>query len=104
MGMFSGIFKDGAGVLAKRVFQLCSPAISLSKFLEGCNTVKLKPLFKLVSKTNPSSYNPDVLPLLSKVIKKLFLKNYPFPEKDHPFSTYAKLRKSKISYSGGKKY
>lgn len=89
MGKLSNIFlEDDTAVVAKLVFQLCNLALGLNKFLEGCKTVKLKPN---LTKTNPLSCKSDVLPTLSKVIKIWFLKNYYFPELDHPFSTHAKL-------------
>ena len=69
----SGRFlKDGSRLLSKPISELCKLSIKLGSFPDSCKTVKLKPLFKQGSKTNPSNYRPiSLLPLISKIIEKL---------------------------------
>ena len=66
--------KDGSRVLSKPISELCNLSIKLGSFPDSCKIAKLKPLFKKGSKTNPSNYRPiSLLPLISKIIKKLIL-------------------------------
>ena len=52
----SGKFlKDGAGILAKPIIELCNLSITLGSFPGGCKIAKIKPLFKKGSKTDPSN-------------------------------------------------
>ena len=69
----SGRFlKDGSRVLSKPISELCNLSIKLGSFSDSCKILKLEPLFKKGSKTNPSNYRPiSPLPLISKIIKKL---------------------------------
>ena len=69
----SGRFlKDGSRVLSKPTSELCNLSIKLGSFPGSRKIAKLKPLFKKGSKTNPSHYKPiSLLPLISKIIKKL---------------------------------
>ena len=66
------LLKNGSRVLSKPISELCNISIKLGSFPDSCKIVKLKPLFKEGSKTNPSNYRPiSLLPLISKVIEKL---------------------------------
>ena len=48
--------------------------MALGSFPDACKIVKLMPLFKRGSKTDPSNYRPiSLLPLLSKVFEKIVL-------------------------------
>ena len=65
--------KDGASVLAKLVTDICNVSISLNKFPSAFKLAKVKSFFKKGQKTNMSNYRPiSLLPILSKVIEKLF--------------------------------
>ena len=70
----SGRFlKDGAAVLVLPISKLCNLSMKSSKFSLDCKIAKLKPLYKKRSKTEPKNYRPvSLLPLVSKVIEKLF--------------------------------
>ena len=67
----SGRFlKDGAVVLASPISKLCNLLIKRSKFPLDCKIVKLKPLYKKGSTTDPKNYHPvSLLPLVSKVME-----------------------------------
>ena len=69
----SGKFlKDGARILAKPISELCNLSMTLGSFPDACKIAKVKPLFKKVSKTDPSNYRPiSLLPLLSKVFERV---------------------------------
>ena len=62
--------KDGADILARPILQLCNHCIKLNSFPRSCKIVKIKPLFKKGSKTDPQNYRPiSRLPILSKTIE-----------------------------------
>ena len=67
----SGRFlKDGAVVLASPISKLCNLLIKRSKFPLDCKIVKLRPLYKKGSTTDPKNYHPvSLLPLVSKVME-----------------------------------
>ena len=69
----SGIFlKDGASLLLTPITQLYNLSISSGRFLDVCKIVKLKPLFKKCSKTDPKNHRPiSLLPLMSKVPERI---------------------------------
>ena len=69
----SGKFlKDGVTVSAKTISQICNLSIKYSIFSSCCKIVKLKPLFKKGSKTDPKNYSPiSLLALVSKIIEKV---------------------------------
>ena len=69
----SGKFvKDGVTVSAKTISQICNLSIKYSIFSSYCKIVKLKPLFKKGSKTDPKNYSPiSLLALVSKIIEKV---------------------------------
>ena len=55
----SGRFlKDGSRVLSKPICEPYNLSIKLGSFPDSCKIAKLKPLLKIVSKTNPSNYRP----------------------------------------------
>ena len=67
--------KDGSRVLLKPISELWNFSIKSGSFPDSCKIGKLKPLFIKGSKTNPSNYRPILLlPLISKIIKKLIHK------------------------------
>ena len=64
--------KDGADVLAKPVTNICNLSRTLNKLARAFKLAKVKPIFKKGRKTNVSNYRPiSLLPILSKVIKKV---------------------------------
>ena len=64
--------KDGADILARPILQLCNHCIKLNSFPRSCKIVKIKPLFKKGSKTDPQNYRPiSLLPILSKTIERV---------------------------------
>ena len=66
--------KDGAIVLATPISQICNLSIKHLIFPSDCKIAKLKPLFKKSLTTDPKNYCPiSLLPLVSKIIKKLFM-------------------------------
>ena len=69
----SGTFlKDRVRILAKPISELCNLSIILGSFFDASKIAKVKPLFKKVSKPNPSNYRPiSLLPLLSKVFERV---------------------------------
>ena len=73
INQISGTFlKHGARILAKPISELCS--LSLGIFSDTSKMAKVKPLFKMSSKTYPSNYKPIfLLPLLSKVFERVGL-------------------------------
>ena len=86
----SGKFlKDGAAVLAKLVSQIFNLSIKYSIFPLDCNKVKLKPLFKIDSKTAPKNYRPTSLhPLVFKIIKKAIHDHVTFLDKNNIIYRY----------------
>ena len=69
----SGHFlKDGSKVLATPIAQICNLSIKLSKVLDECKIVKLKPLYEKGKKTDPKNYRPiSLLPVISKILEKV---------------------------------
>ena len=68
--LFRRFLKDGAVVLASSISKLCNLLIKRSKFPLDCKIVKLKPLYKRGSTTDPKNYHPvSLLPLVSKVME-----------------------------------
>ena len=69
----SGHFlRDGAKFLAKPISDLCNLSINSEKFPDLCKVVKLKPLYKKGSLTQPFNYRPIfLLTLISKVIDNI---------------------------------
>ena len=69
----SGRFlKDGANILAKTISALCNLSISQGVFPSACKVAKLKPIFKMGKKTDPSNYRPiSLLPSISKIIERV---------------------------------
>ena len=66
--------KDGAGILAKPIIELCNLSIALGTFPDACKTAKVRPLFKNGSKRDPPNYRPiSLLLLLSKVFERVLL-------------------------------
>ena len=64
--------KDGAKFLAKPLSDLCTLSINSEKFPDLCKVVKLKPLYKKGSLTQPFNYRPIfLLTLISKVIDNI---------------------------------
>ena len=58
------LLKDGARILAKPITELCNLFMILNSFPDACKTTRLKPLCKLVSKTDPLNYRPiSLLPV-----------------------------------------
>ena len=45
-------------ILAKPISELCNLSMALGSFPDAYKIAKVKPLFKRVSKTNPSNYRP----------------------------------------------
>ena len=75
LDQISGKFlKDGAQILAKPISELFNLSMALGNFPDACKIIKVKPLFKKGSKTDPSNYRPIfLLPLLSKVFERVVL-------------------------------
>ena len=71
----SGKFvKDEVRILAKPISVLCSLSMTLGSFPDASKIIKVKPLFKKGSKTDPSNYRPiSQLLLLSKVLGRVAL-------------------------------
>ena len=69
----SGKFlKDGANTLAKPISALCILSISQGVFPSACKVAKLKPIFKMGKKTDPSNYRQiSLLPSISKIIERV---------------------------------
>ena len=69
----SGRFlKDGANNLAKAIAKICNISILPGIFPSDWKVVKLKPLYKKGSKTDPENFRPiSLLPLISKVIERI---------------------------------
>ena len=64
--------KDGADILAIPVTQICTLSIKLSHFANNCKLVKLKPLYKKGSKTDPKKIRQiSRLPVVSKITEKI---------------------------------
>ena len=51
----SNVMEDGGDSLAKLVSALCNLLISWRVFPNACEVVKLKPIFKMGKKTDPST-------------------------------------------------
>ena len=59
--------------LSKPISDLCNVTIISEKFPDPCKVAKPKPLYKKGSVTDPCNYRPiSLLPLISKVIEKVF--------------------------------
>ena len=68
------ILKDVERIFAKPISELSNLCMTLGSFHDGCKIVKIKPLFKKSSRTDPSNYRSiSLLPLLSKVFERLVL-------------------------------
>ena len=68
--LFRRFLKDGAVVLASPISKLCNLLIKRSKFPLDCKIVKLKPLYKRGSTTDPKNYHHvSLLPLVLKVME-----------------------------------
>ena len=68
------IWKDGARILAKPITELSNLWMTLGSFPDACNIAKVKPLFKMGSKTDPSNYRSiSLLLLLPKVFERVVL-------------------------------
>ena len=69
----SGVFlRNGASLLVTPIKQLYNLSISSDRFPDAYKIVKLKPLFKKGSKTDPRNYHPiSFLPLMSKVLERI---------------------------------
>ena len=66
--------RDRARILAKPISELHNLSVTFRNFPEACKIAKLKPLFKKVSKTDPSNYRPiSLIPLLSKAFGRIVL-------------------------------
>ena len=68
-----GFLKDGANMLAKPISVLCNLSISQGVFPNACKVAKLKPIFKMGKKTDPSDCRPislltSVLMIIERVI------------------------------------
>ena len=64
--------KDGAVILAKPVTEICNFSIKSKIFPDPCKLVKLKSIFKIGSRIDPSNYRPILLlPLISKIFEKI---------------------------------
>ena len=74
LNSLSGRFlKDGAKVLAIPITDICNLSITSGKFPDSCILANLKPIYKKGSLTETSNYRSiSLLPLISKVIEKLF--------------------------------
>ena len=58
--------------MSKPISDLCNRSITSEKFPDICKVAELKPLYKKGSLTEPCNYrNKSLLPLLSKVMKKV---------------------------------
>ena len=69
---FGRFLKDGAKFLAKPISDLCNLSVNSEKFPDLCKVVKLKPLYKKGSLTQPCNYRPiSLVPLISKIIAKV---------------------------------
>ena len=69
----SGIFlKDAAKLLTTPTTQLCNLLISSRTFSDACQIAKLKPIFKIGTRTDPKNFRPILLlPLISKVLERV---------------------------------
>ena len=66
--------RDRARILAKPISELYKLSVTFRNFPEACKSAKLKPLFKKVSKTDPSNYRPiSLILLLSKAFGRIVL-------------------------------
>ena len=68
------VIKDGPRILAKPSSKLCNLSMTLGSFPDAWKIAKVKPLFKMGSKTYSLNYEPkSLLPLLSKVFERVVL-------------------------------
>ena len=64
--------KDGAGVLAIPITQICNLSIKLSHFPKDCKVAKLKPLYTKGNTTDLKHFRPmSLLPIFSKIFGKV---------------------------------
>ena len=64
--------KDGAGVLAIPITQICNLSIKLSHFSKDCKVAKLKPLYTKGTTTDLKHFRPmSLLPIFSKIFGKV---------------------------------
>lgn len=69
--LLSRFLKDGADVLAKPNFVICSLSISQGVIPKVCKVVKLKPIFKKGKKTEPFNYRTiSLFKSISKIIER----------------------------------
>ena len=68
----SGRFlKDGGDILTIPISQICNLSIKFSHFPQDCKVLKLKPLYKKGTKTDPKNSRPiSLLPIVSKSYRK----------------------------------
>ena len=68
----STFLKNGAHFLARPIRQLFNISIKLNCFPRSFKIVKVKPIFKKGSETDPQNYRPiSLLPLISKIIERI---------------------------------
>ena len=70
----SGRFlRDAAEILSRPLCKICNLSISRGVFPDTCKIAKLKSIYKIGKKTDPSNYRPiSLLPIISKVIERIF--------------------------------
>ena len=65
------MLKDGAEILVEHILQIVNMSLG-SRFPKGCNTAKVRPIFKKGKNTEPKHYRPvSLLPAMSTVIERV---------------------------------